>query len=83
MDSAEQAALAGAPSTGSGYYDARRLNVFGPDGRPAEGSRKLLLTPSRHFDQLSVNTSHSAVLMPPFLDEEGIYHESFLYKTFT
>ncbi|XP_060516283.1 voltage-dependent calcium channel subunit alpha-2/delta-3 isoform X2 [Cylas formicarius] len=66
LDSAEQAALT--PRTDNGqpfrYYNAKKLNVFGPDGKPAEGTREMILTPNPHFDHLPVNISLSTVLMP-------------------
>ncbi|XP_049864524.1 voltage-dependent calcium channel subunit alpha-2/delta-3 isoform X3 [Schistocerca gregaria] len=67
MDSAEQAALSHRPerSSGARYYNSRRLNEYGPDGRLRPGYQEMALTPNRHFDQLAVNTSLSAVLMPP------------------
>ncbi|GFG33999.1 hypothetical protein Cfor_04865 [Coptotermes formosanus] len=67
MDSAEQAALSHKLDTGSSvrYYNARRLNEFGPDGRLQDGSKEISLTQNRHFDQLAVNTSLSSVLLPP------------------
>ncbi|XP_018576080.1 voltage-dependent calcium channel subunit alpha-2/delta-3 isoform X2 [Anoplophora glabripennis] len=71
MDSAEQAALT--PRTDNGqpfrYYNAKRLNAFGRDGRPAEGTREMMLTPNPHFDHLPVNTSLSSVLMPTNIKE--------------
>ncbi|KAL0901338.1 hypothetical protein ABMA27_006618 [Loxostege sticticalis] len=73
MDSAEAAALSagsgsdGAPGT---YYDARWLNVHADDGTLAARARRLLLSPSRHFDHIAVNASYSAVLMPPYIDTE-------------
>ncbi|XP_053622117.1 voltage-dependent calcium channel subunit alpha-2/delta-3 isoform X1 [Plodia interpunctella] len=74
MDSAEAAALsAGGTSDGSpgSYYDARWLNVHADDGTLAARARRLLLSPSRHFDHIAVNTSYSAVLMPPYINTEG------------
>ncbi|XP_049817631.1 voltage-dependent calcium channel subunit alpha-2/delta-3 isoform X1 [Aethina tumida] len=74
MDSAEQAALT--PQSDNGqpfrYYNAKRLNAFGPDGRPAEGTREMMLTPNPHFDHLPVNTSLSSVLIPSNIDEEDL-----------
>ncbi|XP_031336712.1 voltage-dependent calcium channel subunit alpha-2/delta-3 isoform X2 [Photinus pyralis] len=71
MDSAEQAALT--PQSDNGqpfkYYNAKRLNVFGPDGKPSEGTREILLTPNPHFDHLPVNVSLSSVLFPPHTSE--------------
>ncbi|XP_018325617.1 voltage-dependent calcium channel subunit alpha-2/delta-3 isoform X2 [Agrilus planipennis] len=70
MDSAEQAALT--PQADSGqpikFYDARKINIFGPDGQPVENSRGLILTPNTHFDHLPVNTSLSSVLIPTHID---------------
>ncbi|XP_048526284.1 voltage-dependent calcium channel subunit alpha-2/delta-3 isoform X1 [Dendroctonus ponderosae] len=67
MDSAEQAALAWR-SDNNGvtprYYNAERLNAFAPDGRPADGTRELVLTPNPHFDHLPVNVTFSTVLTP-------------------
>ncbi|XP_023705860.1 voltage-dependent calcium channel subunit alpha-2/delta-3 isoform X6 [Cryptotermes secundus] len=67
MDSAEQAALSHKLDAGTAvrYYNARRLNEFGPDGRLQDGSKEMSLTQNRHFDQLAVNTSLSSVLLPP------------------
>nr|CAD7262603.1 unnamed protein product [Timema shepardi] len=66
MDSAEQIAMSHKfePSISIKYCNARRINVYGSDGRLADGSREVTLTPNRHFDQLAVNTSLSSVLMP-------------------
>ncbi|XP_052757555.1 voltage-dependent calcium channel subunit alpha-2/delta-4 isoform X3 [Galleria mellonella] len=73
MDSAEAAALS-ASGSGDGapgsYYDARWLNVHADDGTLAARARRLLLSPSRHFDHIAVNTSYSAVLMPPYINTE-------------
>lgn len=77
MDSAEAAAL----SSGSGgsdgapgsYYDARWLNVHADDGTLAARARRLTLTPSRHFDHIAVNSSYSAVLMPPYINTDGLF----------
>lgn len=73
MDSAEQAALSSQPESSQGfqYYNARRLNVFGLDGRPADGTREMTLTPNPHFDHLPVNTTLSSVLMPPTVTDSG------------
>lgn len=67
VDSAEQAALSHKLDAGTSvrYYNARRLNEFGPDGRLQDGSKEISLTQNRHFDQLAVNTSLSSVLLPP------------------
>ncbi|KAL4716978.1 hypothetical protein ACJJTC_012789 [Scirpophaga incertulas] len=74
MDSAEAAALSAGTGAGDGspgsYYDARWLNVHADDGTLAARARRLLLAPSRHFDHIAVNTSYSAVLMPPYIDVE-------------
>nr|CAD7588141.1 unnamed protein product [Timema genevievae] len=66
MDSAEQIAMSHKfePSISIKYCNARRINVYGSDGRLADGSREVTLTLNRHFDQLAVNTSLSSVLMP-------------------
>lgn len=73
MDSAEQAAQT--PQTDNRqrlqYYNAKRLNAFGPDGRPADGTREMILTPNPHFDNLPVNTSLSSILMPNNVNEDG------------
>ncbi|CAH2050688.1 unnamed protein product, partial [Iphiclides podalirius] len=72
MDSAEAAALSPASSALDGspgsYFDARWLNVHADDGTLAARARRLVLTPSRHFDHIAVNTTYSAVLMPPYID---------------
>ncbi|XP_049874672.1 voltage-dependent calcium channel subunit alpha-2/delta-3 isoform X2 [Pectinophora gossypiella] len=72
MDSAEAAALSASGSDGSpgSYYDARWLNVHADDGSLAARARRLVLVPSRHFDHIAVNTSYSAVLMPPHINVE-------------
>lgn len=73
MDSAEQAALSHKLDTGASvrYYNARRLNEFGPDGRLQDGSKEMSLTQNRHFDQLAVNTTLSSVLLPPDVRDSG------------
>lgn len=75
MDSAEQAALT--PQNDNGqqftYYNAKRLNVFAPDGRPLDGTREMTLTPNPHFDHLPVNTTLSSVLTPSNVKENGKY----------
>ncbi|CAG4977907.1 unnamed protein product [Parnassius apollo] len=74
MDSAEAAALSPGSSTSDGrpgsYYDARWLNVHTDDGTLAARARRLVLSPSRHFDQIAINTTYSAVLMPPYINTE-------------
>lgn len=79
MDSAEAAALSAGSSSTDGspgsYYDARWLNVHADDGTLAARARRLLLSPSRHFDHIAVNTSYSAVLMPPYINTEGKHKE--------
>lgn len=73
MDSAEQAALT--PQNDNGqpfrYYNAKRLNVFGHDGRSAEGTREMMLTPNPHFEHLPVNTTLSSVLIPSHINDVG------------
>lgn len=73
MDSAEQAALSQKLDSASAvrYYNARRLNEYGPDGRLQDGSKEMSLTQSRHFDQLAVNISLSSVLLPPEVRDSG------------
>lgn len=75
MDSAEAAALSshatGTDGSPGSYYDARWLNVHSADGTLAAKARKLVLSPSKHFDHIAVNTSYSAVLMPPYINVEG------------
>lgn len=75
MDSAEQAALTPQADNGQRfqYYNAKRLNAFGPDGRPADGTREMILTPNPHFDYLPVNTSLSSIIMPNNINEYGKY----------
>lgn len=77
MDSAEAAALSSGSGNSDGapgsYFDARWLNVHADDGTLAAKARRLQLTPSRHFDHIAVNTSFSAVLMPPYISTEGKY----------
>lgn len=74
MDSAEQAALTPQNDNGQGlrYYNAKKLNVFGPDGRSADGTREMILTPNPHFDHLPVNASLSSILLPPHISEIGM-----------
>ncbi|KAK9758435.1 VWA N-terminal [Popillia japonica] len=71
MDIAEQAALA--PQTDNAqnvkYYDARRLNIFDPNGKLVRRSREMLLTTNPHFDYLPVNTTFTSVLTPNFIDD--------------
>ncbi|KAG5895094.1 hypothetical protein JTB14_023267 [Gonioctena quinquepunctata] len=71
LDSAEQAALTPRADNGQPfrYYNAKRLNAFGPDNRPAEGTRDVTLIPNPHFDHLPVNTSLSTILMPDNIRE--------------
>ncbi|XP_021912831.1 voltage-dependent calcium channel subunit alpha-2/delta-3 isoform X5 [Zootermopsis nevadensis] len=73
MDSAEQAALSQKLDSASAvrYYNARRLNEYGPDGRLQDGSKEMSLTQSKHFDQLAVNISLSSVLLPPEVRDSG------------
>lgn len=80
MDSAEAAALSASGSDGSpgSYYDARWLNVHTDDGTLAARARRLTLTPSRHFDHIAVNTSFSAVLMPPYINVEGTVSTTYI-----
>ncbi|CAH0592632.1 unnamed protein product [Chrysodeixis includens] len=74
MDSAEAAALSAGSGASDGapgsYYDARWLNVHADDGTLAARARRLSLTPSRHFDHIAVNSSYSAVLMPPYINTD-------------
>lgn len=78
MDSAEQAALTPQADNGQPfkYYNAKKLNVFDPDGRSTPGTREMLLTPNTHFDHLPVNISLSSVLIPPSIDEVGAFIEN-------
>lgn len=71
MDSAEQAALTPQADNGQPfrYYNAKRLNRFGTDGMPIEGTRAMMLTANPHFDHLEVNTSFSSILMPSTVSE--------------
>lgn len=73
MDSAEQAALTPQSDNGQGfrYYNAKKLNVFDPNGKPADGTREMILTPNPHFDHLPINTSLSSILLPPNVNENG------------
>lgn len=75
MDSAEQAALTPRSDNGQPFrfYNAKRLNAFGDDGRPAGGTREMILTPNPHFDHLPVNTTLSTILMPNDVVEAGEY----------
>lgn len=80
MDSAEQAALSAQPDNNQGfrYYNAKKLNVFGPDGQPTDGTREMTLTPNPHFDHLPVNTTLSSVLLPPSVSDSGTLFASLL-----
>jgi hypothetical protein len=73
MDSAEQAALSHKLDVGTSvrYYNARRLNEFGPDGRLQDGSKEMNLAQNGHFDHLAVNTSLSSVLLPAGVRDSG------------
>lgn len=76
MDSAEAAALSasgGSDGSPGSYFDARWLNVHADDGTLAARARRLMLAPSRHFDHIAVNSSYSAVLMPPYINVEGLF----------
>lgn len=78
MDSAEQAALgdneqsaSGGGGGGDGFYDAREINQYAPDGRPVSGTKELLMRTLRRFDRLPVNLTHSTVLKATDSDMEG------------
>lgn len=75
MDSAEQAALgdndAQQSSPGEGFYDAREINHFAPDGRPVSGSKELLMRTLRRFDRMPVNLTHSTILRTADTDLNG------------
>ncbi|KAF7991299.1 hypothetical protein HCN44_002861 [Aphidius gifuensis] len=67
MESAEQAAVS-SPKEGSSspkYYSSHEINKMTDDGKLISGSRELLLNGNRHFDNLPVNLSVSAILLPP------------------
>lgn len=76
MESAEQAAVS-SPKEGPSsprYYSSHEINKKGDNGKLVAGSRELLLTGNRHFDNLPVNLSMSAVLLPPGVKNTGQYH---------
>lgn len=65
MDSAEQAAMGDndvQSSPAEGFYDAREINQYAPDGRPVSGSKELLMRTLRRFDRMPVNLTHSTIL---------------------
>ncbi|CAG5106549.1 Similar to Cacna2d3: Voltage-dependent calcium channel subunit alpha-2/delta-3 (Rattus norvegicus) [Cotesia congregata] len=71
MESAEQAAVSSPrdPTTSPRYYSSHEINRFTDDGKLTPGTRELLLSMNRHFDNLPVNLSMSAVLFPPSVDD--------------
>lgn len=75
MDSAEQAAMGDndvqQSSPAEGFYDAREINQYAPDGRPVSGSKELLMRTLRRFDRLPVNLTHSTILKTTDTDFEG------------
>ncbi|XP_034941199.1 voltage-dependent calcium channel subunit alpha-2/delta-4 isoform X2 [Chelonus insularis] len=73
VESAEQAAVSSPrdPPTSPRYYSSHEINRFTDDGKVVAGSRELLLTMNRHFDNLPVNLSLSAVLLPNGIDDSS------------
>lgn len=75
MDSAEQAALGDndvqQSSAGEGFYDAREINQYAPDGRPVSGTKELLMRTLRRFDRMPVNLTHSTILRTTDTDLNG------------
>lgn len=80
MDSAEQAALGdndgqqqqqSSSTSGDGFYDAREINQYAPDGRPLSGTKELLMRTLRRFDRMPVNLTHSTILRTTDADVEG------------
>lgn len=75
MDSAEQAALGDndvqQSSSGEGFYDAREINQYAPDGRPVSGTKELLMRTLRRFDRMPVNLTHSTILRTTDTDLNG------------
>ncbi|KAK0164848.1 hypothetical protein PV328_003419 [Microctonus aethiopoides] len=67
MENAEQAAVSSPrdSATSPRYYSSHEINRITDDGKLLPGSRELLMTMNRHFDNLPVNLSMSAVLLPP------------------
>lgn len=75
MESAEQAAVSSPrdSTTSPRYYSSHEINRFTDDGKLTPGTRELLLSMNRHFDNLPVNLSMSAVLFPPGVEDSGLY----------
>ncbi|XP_057336996.1 voltage-dependent calcium channel subunit alpha-2/delta-3 isoform X1 [Microplitis mediator] len=71
MESAEQAAVSSPrdSTTSPRYYSSHEINRFTDDGKLTPGTRELLLSMNRHFDNLPVNLSMSAVLFPPGVED--------------
>lgn len=73
MENAEQAAVSSPrdSATSPRYYSSHEINRITDDGKLLPGSRELLMTMNRHFDNLPVNLSMSAVLLPPGVVDTG------------
>ena len=53
------------------YYNTKTLR---PPGEPLEkGAKEMVLTPSKHFYSIPVNTSYSAVHVPTNVYDQGIF----------
>lgn len=74
MDSAEATAVSQQDEvvTEYEYYNTKTLR---PPGEPLEkGGKEMILTPNKHFYNIPVNISYSAVHVPTNVYDQGIPH---------